>query len=670
MHNVTGVIAKRWMLTAVILAVATLFSGEAKSQITTGQTHPYLWFTQEDIPALRAKMENEPFRERLDALKSWWEETYQTRQRQGLFADRRQWRPFVGSATVPAFLYVITGDRQYVRYALEEVNAIFKLDTADVDELANLDGAKISEGVSIVYDWCYDAMTPEERTRYAREAERLLLNHSITAVRDYGPDANPREWPGAMNLDTNWAGVVGSGAALYGLAFMNETPAAKQAAEEAIEHLDRFLHHVTRIDGAGTEGVMYYNYGTAYAWKAMTAAIRITGDDHGLIYTYTDRLAGYWNIYLQAPSGLFANFCNMNENTFEGLWGPDNIEGGPNGTLSALYESFVPGGDPLLLWGADHGGASYWLGGVDPLWFVFRRGDAPKQETRPPLQDAVHFRGVRQAVWQSGRIWFAYHAGWSCFRSHYNCDLGTFILEIDGERMVHDPGYGTTDTAMHSCVLVDGEGQKQGVSSRWLWYGAGDTFNYLASDLSRCYPNEAESMVRRMDDELFDGTPLKKYHRHVVMVKGEYLVFLDQLDAGWPVDWEWRLQTKLPVTTGDMQATVRGETSRLRVSSFATQPMATSVVSSQPERGNTFNSLRFATSAPCESLDIVTVLHPDRNVSISWDGRGRLTVDGEQLVFTETGYGLKLVSVNGENVEGNIHDGYEVRTLERVSAAQ
>ena len=664
MNSTIGGITKTCCIIAIMIA-GGFQTEKVYSQESIGQEHPYLWFSKDEIPALRAKMQNEPFRERLTFLTSWWEETYRTRQEQGLFADRKQWRPFVGSATVPAFLYVITGDTRYVRYALEEVDAIFKLDT--IDDLANLDGAKVSEGVSIVYDWCYDAMTPEERTRYAREAERLLLEHSFTAVRGFGPDAHQREWPGALNLDTNWAGVVGSGAALYGLAFMNETPGAKQAADEAIEHLDRFLHHVTREDGGGTEGVMYYNYGAAYAWKAMMAAIHISGDNRGLFEYYTDRLAGYWNIYLQAPSGLFANFNNMNENTFEGLW-PDNIEGGPNGTLCALYESLIPGGNPLLLWGADHGGASYWLGGVDPLWFIFRRGDAPKQVVKPLLQQAVHFRGAKQAVWQSDRLWFAYQAGWSCFRSHYNCDLGTFILEIDGERMVHDPGYGTTDTAMHSCMLVDGEGQKQGVSSRWLWYGSGESFNYLASDLSRCYPHKPENMVRLTDDELFDGTPLRKYHRHVVMVRGEYLIILDSLDASWPVDWEWRMQTKHPLTTSDNHALAQGRTAQLQVSSFADQPMLTTVESTESKRGQNFNSLRFASDKPSASIDIVTVLHPDHTVEITWDGRV-LTVDNDRLVFTDTGYALKLESINGENAEDHIQNGDGERSLHRVTSA-
>lgn len=86
-------------------------------------------------------------------------------------------------------------------------------------------------------------------------------------------------------------------------------------------------------------------------------------------------MAGYWTIYMQGSDGRYANFNNMIETTFQGLWsnrlamydspagvetvlrnGGYDFEGGPNAALAALFEALVPVGDSLLLWAADNGG--------------------------------------------------------------------------------------------------------------------------------------------------------------------------------------------------------------------------------------------------------------------------------------------------------------------------
>jgi len=68
-----------------------------------------------------------------------------------------------------------------------------------------------------------------------------------------------------------------------------------------------------------------------------------------------ERMAGYWDVYMWGPDRTYANFNNMGENTFQGLYGDDHRqwEGGPSGALQALFESRAADrndgdGDPLL----------------------------------------------------------------------------------------------------------------------------------------------------------------------------------------------------------------------------------------------------------------------------------------------------------------------------------
>src|SRR5262249_21141810 len=241
------------------------------------------------------------------------------------------------------------------------------------------------------------------------------------------------------------------------------------------------------------------------------------------------KLAGYWDVYMHGPDRRYANFNDMGEETYEGLFGDDprQPEGGPSGDLCALAEARVAGGDPLLLWAADHGGGAFFYEGRSPFWFLWRR-DAPPMEKRPELQPAVLFRGAGDAVFRSPSLWLALHAGFTSERGHDQYDLGTFVLVANGERYVNDPGYGVAATADHSTLVVDGKDQPKDVRARWLRFGGGKSFQYGAVDLSEA------------------GRPeLRRWVRQVVVVPGPWGVRLD--DVAGDGDVAWRLQTRLRV---------------------------------------------------------------------------------------------------------------------------
>ena len=171
---------------------------------------------------------------------------------------------------------------------------------------------------------------------------------------------------------------------------------------------------------------MYWRLGMRFALWFSEAARRRFGTDGGVREDYTRKLTGYWDVYMQGPDWNYANFNDMNENCFTGLYGRDRYpEGGPNAMLAALFESWVPGGDPLLLWASDNGGGSGREGGVLPFYLIWRR-DAPLAGKRPKLQDSVLFRGAGHAVWRSPKLWFVLNGGWTSNGGHYNKDLAPY----------------------------------------------------------------------------------------------------------------------------------------------------------------------------------------------------------------------------------------------------
>lgn len=396
---------------------------------------------------------------------------------------------------------------------------------------------------------------------------------------------------------------------------------------------------------------MYWRYGVRFSCLLATAAERFFGDDDGIFEEITGKLTGYWDAYMQGPDLKYANFNNMNERTFAGIYGlePRDVEGGPHSYLAALFESRVPGGDELLLWCADNGSEGVGWEGVSPFYLLWRR-EAPAAGMRPRLQDAALFRGAGHAVFRSRDLWFAYQGGKVNDHGHSNRDLGSFVLVCDGERLVHDPGYGAGDAADHSTIVVAGEEQPRGARARYVRFGSGHGFHYLASDLS----------------EVYEG--LGRWVRHVVMVGGRYLVLLDDIARAGEAEVEWRLQSRLRAEANERTATVHGPNTHLHVCAASPEDaeVAAGPNNIEMKRGSAaFHTVSVRPAANTGDCLIACVLYPSSPgstpPSVTFE-EGRLEVTrgkgGDAIIFAPEDEGWMLVSVNGADASA-VPDGSE-----------
>jgi len=503
--------------------------------------HPFLLFNKKTLPALKAKLERPPFAARFTRFLA----------AAGEFCDApvagfEKVRDAQGICEVTAFAYALTGQAKFAERARREAQALLSAprwhEPKDWNKGAELPTAEASQACALVYDWCFDALIVAERCTFRDALLEKSTRIYLKSVDEW------KEW-WVDNHVSNWCGVVHGGCGLAALALADEGADFKRAAELARAHVAGFLHDVSLEDGGGFEGVMYHRYGLDFAHVFESADRFATGAKSTLADEETKKLAGYWDVYLQGPDQKYANFGDMNEATFAGLYGQDprTSEGGPSGDLCALFEAQVPGGDPLLLWGTDNGDAAFFYGNCSPFWFLWRR-DAPPAGPRPELQEAVLFRGSGQAVVQSPTLWLALNAGWTSDKSHFNLDLGTFVLVANGERFVVDPGYDKIETADHSTLLVNGKSQKRDVRATWLRFGSGRKFHYAAIDLTDAVKGD-----------------LKRWIRQVVVVRGAFVVVAD--DVVGDADVEWRLQTAMKVERGGEGRSARfvGEKSSLAV---------------------------------------------------------------------------------------------------------
>jgi hypothetical protein len=587
--------------------------------------HPYLHFSANNLPELRARVSAAPFSKRWASIQAHANRCLSAGPAGG--AGMIRTRVALGICVNTAFAYAITGDRKYADRAKKEAFSLLEgprwMEAAHARIVtgADLCTAEGSVACALVYDWCFDAMTADEQSKF----RDLLVQKSLAP---YLKSVAAKDWWLSSTV-SNWTGTVNGGCGLAALALHGEVPDAPKAAEAAWTYVQKFARDLYLADGDCHEGVMYSR--NVFTFYFATAAARFFGGDGGLFDDLTKKLAGYWDIGMQGPDFKYANFNDMDEGCFAGLWGQGGrVEGGPSGELCALFEAKVPGGDPMLLWAADNGGCFFSYDGASPFSILWRR-DAPPAGPKPHLQDAILFRGSGHVVWQSPQLWFAYNGGWISDKSHHNFDLGTFVLVAGGERFVNDPGYGKTATGEHSTIVVNGRDQILASQGTYLRYGSGKTFHYFASDLTASCKE------------------LKKWVRHGVMVRGSYLVLLDDLATAPAAEIEWRLQTraKIDLVPSERRALLAGAKESLQV--VAAHPADAQV--SQGKATLPFVSINPGASRPAEA--IVTVLWPGKEgVRASFD-KGTLTLTHaggkDTLAFAPAGPYWVLSSVNGES---------------------
>ncbi len=647
------------------------YDREASLRAEAEGRHPRLFVTAEELPPLRDRLQKEPLASRWPGLLAHAEECLEL-PCSPPGARLNHSRRALGIAQTTAFAYLVSRERRYGERAKDELDAMLRAVSWENEQWgrfnrgADLVTAERCLAAALVYDWCHDLFTPRERRDSAEAVVRLGLEPYLASVERHD------DW-WVRNEVTNWCGVVHGGCGLAGLAFSEDSPDAARAGETAWGHLQGFLRHVTRQDGGGHEGVMYWRYGVRFGMYYVAAAARLRGDDEGLFKTYADRLAGYWDVYMHGPDLKYANFNNMGEHTFEGLYGknPEQLHGGPYAVLCALFESTLPAGDPLLLWAADNGGHFYYGAdayerrGAEPLYFLWRR-DLPPAGPKPPLQRNVLFRGAGHVILSSPKLWFVMNGGWTSDRSHHNLDLGTFILVANGERYVNDPGYGIISTSDHSTLVFDGSDQPQDVAGEYILFGEAEGFSCAAVDLSKVNPEK----------------PVRRWVRHAVLVRGAYIVLVDDVELGQPCEVEWRLQSRLPIRAhaAGQRAVVEGDCGVLHLA--AASP-ADAVVSAcerhvQGIRGREVD-LKTAVirrAQPESQVVFASVLYPlpigHEPPVAEMTPDGALTVrDGERrdvIVFEQGEAGWTLQSVNGKSAAG-IGRGAE-RSLRRADGGR
>ena len=138
--------------------------------------HPRLYVRTSDIPALREKMKSPQGRKILNKLREASLPRTEEEEASVKLKDFRyyfQMRGVTSQVQLQALDYLVDGDRNKARRAITSMLDTLKRVNFDTgNDRTRASGVMIMVG-SMVYDWCYDQMTPEERQAYISEFKRI-----------------------------------------------------------------------------------------------------------------------------------------------------------------------------------------------------------------------------------------------------------------------------------------------------------------------------------------------------------------------------------------------------------------------------------------------------------------------------------------------------------------
>ncbi len=547
------------LLPALLLCAAVSFAvtpEDISGAIPRDLRHPYLFFTEEDKPAILARIQSDPdcrdIMARLTAeanrlLYTPIEPLPPQPKTQGpqLF-DNTGGGEFINTmyayrsaARDLAFVYQMTGDRRYAEKAFEFAREVCDAPTwvfrahqfpvvygrvmpwnvpddqvMFTYEIVTSDTAAM---LACAYDWLYPALTREQRD-WIRSG---LLSHAVSRVRG---NWDFHWWATAYRC--NWCAWCCNGVGLASLAMLTDSPQLTDVVAESFTRISRTFDEMGE-DGGWGEGGSYWSHTFNKPLLFNAALTRLTGGKYNLFLhpKFRENPVSF-PLYLQVPPGdTFVNFA-------------DSGGRGRLGSRQLMNKIVIETGDPAAAWLLEHryGRPSDIF---DILW------TPAGVEGKLPARASKHFRTVDWAVMRSDftdpeKVMIACKAGPNEDPHHGHLDAGQFMVYWRGEAFIRDLGTAQYDelyfgpkkydtphasSAGHNLIFVNGEQQIPGklkdspldpsIGGKILEFRDGAERDYVRMDAAGAYP----------------GKELKGWRRHIVLDKPEATLVLDEVSS-------------------------------------------------------------------------------------------------------------------------------------------
>ncbi len=409
-----------------------------------------------------------------------------------------------------SYAWALTGERKYYDAAYTTMMAVCEWPQwTDPDygdgKLPCLDTHSLIRGVTIAYDYMYDALSEEDRAKI----RAAIVEKGCERVYPYMKEgflATPNSWP-------NGYAIVYTAMGVGGLAVLGEVEGAERYIEESVRAMFVYFDEQGGLDGGLVEGFGYGSFAVDNFMYLIETTAKVTGEslfDHPYLTQ-----AIYFPAYFVLPGGGSVP-----------AFGDNGDELGCSPTLIDTAHAMVNVEKSSVA-----------------AWYLEKAGKATAEEkalAKDPVQLplARKFRSIRWAAlrsdWSSDASLLAFKCGFTAHHNHR--DQNHFVLGYGRHWVINDPGYQiynidyppernmsrelilnqnlyTESTYGHNSILVDGQPQDTSAGELGELY-ATPALCYTVGDATECY-----------------DTLVSKYLRHVISIPGEYYAVLDEVEA-------------------------------------------------------------------------------------------------------------------------------------------
>lgn len=503
-------------------------SGQSGEETELATNHPRLIINPERIPALKSSISTTHADLWKLALKS--ADEFAAESIPHMADADNDYRRFGDTMPVLGLAYILTGDKRYVDAADRWINAL--LDVPKWTGSQNLGRSAWTVGCAFLYDWLHDALPKKTldrmRTRLVAEGNimleetsywRLLSNHCL--------------------IETAAIGMIG-------LTLDGEHERAGVFLAKARERSDLIIEHAP-LDGSWGEGVQYWQYGLGYFLRYLEAARTSGHYDYYPKYDWLKK-TGFFPIYFSLPSDptKSVNFSDSGESSYVDA-----------------FLMYIPASMYRNGYFQDFGNKVRTTSPDRFSWMDFLSYDPTVQPVDyTTLPACKHFSDNGFVILRSSWAKDATLVGFRCGPApghrnqadprrlqrhgfgpgHGHPDINSFSLFAYGKWLALDAGYVYEKwTHDHNTVLINGKGQA-GEGGKWLDYMAfeerepapailradiQDTYDYIIGDAGNIYVDEAAA---------------KQFRRHLLFLKPNTVVILDDLVGKKPSRFQWLLQ--------------------------------------------------------------------------------------------------------------------------------
>jgi len=551
--------------------------------------HPRLLFTDEQLAAALAAAKADPLRAELNQRIVATAEHILTappiRQNTTNMTVHEQERYAVYYIVTEAMAYRLTGDERFFNRATNDLLTVAAF--PDWEPKNDLAVGEMSFAVAIGYDWLYAKLKPEERAIL----KQALLDKSLSFA-----DVSYAQVAGWTKTEGNHNQVCNAGLVSAALVLADEEP---DLARRVIAGAGVSMRHALAAyapDGSFPEGPGYWTYGTTYSVITFAGLESALGTDLG--FEATPGFAGTVNYY-EAVSGPFGPVFNYADAT-------EDLQNSPARAWLAkkfnspfalqhtrsLLADFLQRNPFVKFDRAIQGTVANRFFALHEVWFP----DEPTGSVANPPLDS-HFRGIAdiatfRSAWNDTNAIFAgFKAGYSS-AGHGHLDLGSFVLDADGQRWAMDlgpdtkegiyrlPGYFNVhnneqrwtyfraNNHSHNTVTPGDALQDRHITAPITKFASTPGCGFAIADLTPAYSNEVTRLQRGI--ALLD--------RSRVLVQDEY----QPVQTNLPLHWVMVTRARIDLKDDGHSAVLSSGGRKLRVDLLEPATARLSIGSTKP----------------------------------------------------------------------------------------